>query len=173
MRPRKGGSSTKATLEEFTPLSHPRLSYHLLPLLGTIISWVPIEMSGIQSSSVGSQWEPQLPGWFCQRRPVVPSRGSCVACTQLVHTPCSFLGTELMSLHLPHLPPSKGLLPLEKEMATHSSVLAWRIPGTAGTGGLPSIGSHRVRHDWSDLAAAAAKAYHRFPLGPCLINTNY
>ena len=39
-------------------------------------------------------------------------------------------------------------------MATHSSVLAWRIPGTAEPGGLPSMGSHRVRHDWSDLAAA-------------------
>ena len=36
---------------------------------------------------------------------------------------------------------------LEKEMATHSSVLAWRIPGMAGPGGLPSLGSHRVRHD--------------------------
>ena len=45
---------------------------------------------------------------------------------------------------------------LEKEMATHSSVLAWRIPGTGESGGLPSVGSHRVRHDWSDLAAAAA-----------------
>ena len=45
---------------------------------------------------------------------------------------------------------------LEKEMATHSSVLAWRIPGTGAPGGLPSIGSHRVRHNWSDLAAAAA-----------------
>ena len=45
---------------------------------------------------------------------------------------------------------------LEKEMATHSSVLAWRIPGTAEPGGLSSMGSHRVRHDWSDLAAAAA-----------------
>ena len=44
---------------------------------------------------------------------------------------------------------------LEKEMATHSSVLAWRIPGTGEPGGLPSLGSHRVRHDWSDLAAAA------------------
>ena len=43
---------------------------------------------------------------------------------------------------------------LEKEMAIHSSVLAWRIPGTAEPGGLPSVGSHRVRHDWSDLAAA-------------------
>ena len=41
-------------------------------------------------------------------------------------------------------------------MATHSSVLAWRIPGTAGPGGLPSMGSHRVGHDRSDLAAAAA-----------------
>ena len=45
---------------------------------------------------------------------------------------------------------------LDKEMATHSSVLAWRIPGTGEPGGLPSMGSHRVRHDWSDLAAAAA-----------------
>ena len=44
---------------------------------------------------------------------------------------------------------------LEKEMATHSSVLAWRIPGTGEPGGLPSIGSHRVGHDWSDLAVAA------------------
>ena len=44
---------------------------------------------------------------------------------------------------------------LEKEMATHSSVLAWRIPGTAEPGGLPSMGSHRVGHYWSDLAAAA------------------
>ena len=41
-------------------------------------------------------------------------------------------------------------------MATHSSVLAWRIPGMGEPGGLPSMGSHRVRHDWSDLAAAAA-----------------
>ena len=43
---------------------------------------------------------------------------------------------------------------LEKEMATRSSVLAWRIPGTGEPGGLPSMGSHRVGHDWSDSAAA-------------------
>ena len=43
---------------------------------------------------------------------------------------------------------------LEEEMATHSSVLAWRIPGMEEPGGLPSLGSHRVWHDWSDLAAA-------------------
>ena len=41
-------------------------------------------------------------------------------------------------------------------MATHSSILAWRIPGTGEPSGLPSMGLHRVEHDWSDLAAAAA-----------------
>ena len=45
-------------------------------------------------------------------------------------------------------------------MATHSSVLAWRIPGTGEPGGLPSMGSHRVGHDWSNLAAAAAYIKH-------------
>ena len=43
-------------------------------------------------------------------------------------------------------------------MATQSSVLAWRIPGAGEPGGLPSLGSHRVGHDWSDLAAVAAAA---------------
>ena len=47
---------------------------------------------------------------------------------------------------------------LEKEMATHSSILAWRIPGMGEPGGLLSMGSHRVGHDWGDLAAAAAHA---------------
>ena len=46
--------------------------------------------------------------------------------------------------------------PLEKEMATHSSILARRIPGKGEPGGLPFWGSHRVGHDGSDLAAAAA-----------------
>ena len=48
---------------------------------------------------------------------------------------------------------------LEKEMATHSSVLAWRIPGMGEPGGLPSMGSLRVGHDWSDLAVAAEPAW--------------
>ena len=46
---------------------------------------------------------------------------------------------------------------MEKEMTTHSSVLVWRIPGMGEHGGLPSMGSHRVGHDWSNLAAAAAE----------------
>ena len=52
-------------------------------------------------------------------------------------------------------------------MATHSSVLAWRIPGIGEPGGLPSMGSHRIGHDWSDLAAAAAQYLirHSMPAG--------
>ena len=46
-------------------------------------------------------------------------------------------------------------------MATHSSVLAWRIPGMGEPGGLPSMGSHRVGHDWSNLAAVAAAAEYK------------
>ena len=49
----------------------------------------------------------------------------------------------------------------EKEMATHSSVIAWRIPGTGKPGGLPSMGSHRVEHNWSNLAAATAAIIHK------------
>ncbi|XDB53720.1 hypothetical protein AB1E18_007237 [Capra hircus] len=56
-------------------------------------------------------------------------------------------------------------------MATHSSVLAWRIPGTGEPGGLLSLGSHRVGHDGSDLAAAgysmAPVGGQRLKLGPC------
>ena len=46
--------------------------------------------------------------------------------------------------------------PLEEGMATYSSILAWRIPWTEEPGGLQSMGSHRVRHDWSDLANTRA-----------------
>ena len=86
---------------------------------------------------------------------------------------CQFFGAQLplLSNSHTHTLQSMGLLrvghdwatsftfhfqSLEKEMATHSSVLAWRIPGTGEPGGLPSMGSHRVGHDWSNLAAAAA-----------------
>ena len=58
---------------------------------------------------------------------------------------------------------------LEKEMATHSSVLAWRISGTREPGGLLSMGSHRVGHDWSDLAAAGEDADEEHLWISCLI----
>ena len=56
-------------------------------------------------------------------------------------------------------------------MAPHSSTLAWKIPGTGEPGGLPSLGLDRVRHDWSDLAAAAATLCHRNQLfiSPCAV----
>ena len=56
----------------------------------------------------------------------------------------------------------------EKAMATHSSVLAWRIPGTEEPGVLLSVGSHRVRHGWSNLAAANSL----FKAGPLLWDGN-
>ena len=54
---------------------------------------------------------------------------------------------------------------LKKEMATHSSVLAWRIPGMGEPGGLPSMESHRVRHAWSNLVAAAATSGRHYKKG--------
>ena len=66
-----------------------------------------------------------------------------------LHRELQRLGSKALTFHF-HA--------LEKEMATHASVLAWRIPGTGEPGGLPSMGSLRVGHDWSDLAAAAAAA---------------
>ena len=62
-----------------------------------------------------------------------------------------------------------------EEMATHSSVLAWRIPGTGEPGGLLSMGSHKVGHDWSDLAAAATAACsnHCIFLLPFLIQCSH
>ena len=55
---------------------------------------------------------------------------------------------------------------LEKEMATHSSVLAWRIPGMGEPGGLPPMGSCKVGHEWSDLAAAVCMAIPIFQFIP-------
>ena len=58
---------------------------------------------------------------------------------------------------------------LKKGMAPHSSVLGWRIPEMGEHGRLPSMGSHRVRHDWSDLAAAAAVCF--IPWSSCMPHT--
>ena len=75
-----------------------------------------------------------------------------------------------------------NMLLREREMATHSSILAWRVPGTEEPGGLPSMGLYRVGHDWSDLAAACFTMacnfinflknhwliFHCLNLSPCL-----
>ena len=61
----------------------------------------------------------------------------------------------------------------EKAMAPHSNMLAWKIPGTGKLGGLPSLGSHRVGHNWSDLAAAAGKTTRPFRYDLSQIPYNY
>ena len=53
---------------------------------------------------------------------------------------------------------------LEKEMTTHSSVLALRIPGMGEPGGLPSMVSHRVGHNWCDFEAAAESFFHEIEM---------
>ena len=60
-----------------------------------------------------------------------------------------------LSVHIVYIIYHMYVVILEKEMAAHSSILAWRIPGTEEPGGLPAMGSHRVRHNWCSLAAAA------------------
>ena len=67
-----------------------------------------------------------------------------VCCKQLCWPEFSSEGSVIVFYFIS---PGKYITFLEKEMATHSSVLAWRIPGTRESGGLPSLGSHRVGHD--------------------------
>ena len=88
------------------------------------------------------QWHPTpvlLPGKSHGRK-------SLVGCSQWGHYESDT--TEWLHFHT-----------LEKEMATHSNVLVLRISGTGEPGGLPSTGSHRVRHNWSDLAACSLQHY--------------
>ena len=90
----------------------------------------------------------------------------------LSHTLHRILTTNWLSNLFPYstCPQRWGL---EKEMATHSSILAWRIPWTEEPGGLLPMGSHRVGHDWSDLAAAAAARGSEIPRNffyPSLLN---
>ena len=102
--------------------------------------WVLFETT--QSSAWRRQWHPTpalLPGKsHGQRSPVG----------------CSPWGRE-ESDTTEQLPFHFSLSCIGEEMATHSSVLAWRTPGMGEPGGLLSMGSHRVGHNWSDLAAAA------------------
>ena len=113
------------------------------------ISWATGKSKNIGVGSLSfwrRQWHPTpilLPGKSHGRR-------SLVGCSPWGLEESERLSDFTFTFHFPAL---------EKEMATHSNVLAWRIPGTEEPGGLPSMGLHRVGHDWSDLAAAAAAAY--------------
>ena len=103
-------------------------------------NWTELNWGGIYRRR---QWQPTpvlLPGKS-------HGRGSLVA---------SVHGITKSRIRLSDLTFTFHFHALEKEMATHSSVLAWWIPGTGELGGLPSMGSHRVGHYWSNLAAATA-----------------
>ena len=107
------------------------------------LSWKTIGLGWVQVPIWRRQWQSTpvlLPGKSHRQRSLV----GCIPWGREMSD-----ATEQLHFHFPAL---------EKEMATHSSVLAWRIPGMAEPGGLPSMGSHRVGHDWSDLASTAAAA---------------
>ena len=115
-------------------------------------------VNSLEKSDAGKHWgqekaatEDEMVGWhhrlngheFEQTLGDSEGQGSLACC---IPWGCKELDmTEWLHFHV-----------LEKEKATHSSVPAWRIPGTGEPGGLPSMGLHRVGHDWSDLAAAAS-----------------
>ena len=93
--------------------------------------------------------------WWCWRRQWYPTP---VLLPEKSHGRKSLVGCSPWGCKESNTTERLHFHALEKEMATHSSILAWRIPGTGETGGLPSMGLHRVGHDWSDLAAAATAA---------------
>ena len=100
--------------------------------------WIPLHLPTSEGNGTPLQYS-------CLENPM--DRGAWKAAVHGVAEGRTWLRNFTFTFHLDAL---------EKEMATHSSVLAWRIPGTGEPSGLPSLGSHRVGHDWSDLAAAAA-----------------
>ena len=97
--------------------------------------------------------------------------GSLVSCHLWAHTESDT--TERLQFHFSLF--TFHFYALEKETATHSSVPAWRIPGMGEPSGLPSIGSHRVGHNWSNLAAAAvdfrATCYTQLSISPSFPNS--
>ena len=76
-------------------------------------------------------------------------------CSHCIYPGTGWENLQASAAH-PTMPRSPSAFQSSKQAHTHSSVLAWRIPETGEPGGPPSIGSHRVGHDWSNLAAAAA-----------------
>ena len=102
----------------------------------------------IQSDSL----ETEMTWWFWKRRPLQPRILECIHQRfELLNCWCRDLIFPIFYVNI-----SKCVAKLtEKAMAPHSSTFAWRIPGMGEPGGLPSMGSHRIGHDWRDLAAAA------------------
>ena len=121
-------------------------------VLGFIVDWkYPGMISIILPENIMLGWV--LPHWS-----YAVDAPSCLSASRSIPRPSASPHPHLHSPRLSDFTFPFHFDALEKEMATHSSVLAWRIPGTGAHGGLPSMGLHKVGHGWSDLAAAAAAA---------------
>ena len=127
------------------------------PLVKVVMGWGEGRTKGMNRWSTGDLRDSEIfLVWNCGEGDGTPLQYSCLenpmdggAWWAAVH------GVAKSRTRLSDLTFTFHFRALEKEMATHSSVLAWRIPGMGEPGGLPSMGLHRVGHDWSDLAAAA------------------
>ena len=124
----------------------------ILPILShhRTLSWAPCAMQQVPTSCLFYTWS-----WISREGNGNPLRYSCL------ENPmgggawwAAVRGVAKSRTRLSNFTFTFYFHALEKETATHSSVLAWRIPGMGEPGGLPSMESHRVRHNWSDLAAA-------------------
>ena len=110
-------------------------NFHWASLVAQIVNNLPV-MRGTQFKSLG--WEDPL------------EKEMAIHCSILGGFPCGASSKETVCQCRRHETQVRSMGredSLEKEMATPSSVLAWRVPGTGESGGLPSVGSHRVGHD--------------------------
>ena len=137
---------------DYSPTAHLSMGFPRQKYWSRLLFPTPGDLPhpGSKSTSLVSAVSPSLTGRFFTTG--TPLQYSCLE-SSMDEGACSPWGcwgsdmTEWLHFHF-------SLSCMEKEMATHSSVLAWRIPGMGEPGGLPSMGSHRVGCDWSDLAAA-------------------
>ena len=121
----------------------PCFHWDLSGFSGRIYIYIYINFGSTRSSLWRRQWNPLQ--YSCLENPM--NWGAWKAAVHKVAEGQTGLNNFTFNFHFHSL---------EKKVATHSTVLAWRIPWVGKPDGLPSMGSHRVGHDWSDLAAAAA-----------------
>ena len=135
--------------------------------------------SRCQRDPLERQWQPTL-AWR-----IIMDRGAWQATVHGVTKSWTWLGDETTTLYTVarvkeaacHMQQAAGAVlslgwkhPPEQAMATHSSILAWRIPRTEGPGGLQSMGSRRVGHDWSHLGCRQAPSMQTFDACPFCLN---
>ena len=145
-------------------------NFNILRMSVEMVNWGPLKVS--PPLRQWEHWEKMCLRWWItieENKKLIKNlkgktRMSKGGFKRLGHRPCYSLEFCLqLGLSFP-ISLALHFSSLEKEMATHSSVLAWRIPGIGEPGGLPSMGSPRVGHDWSDLAADF-KYYHVLAFG--------